>query len=288
MKKITFLIILTTFTKVCFLQEVPTPVYNTFNDTRVINSHSTETLWKNEFDFRIGHRFGDIGGTNGGAATMFGIDNSADISIGFEYGVTNNLDIAITRYKGAGPYRQLLEGYAKYKFIRQTSETPISLVGIAKIYGTLMKSDIDSTSPTYFTKFPQRLAFSYQLLIARKFSERFSLQIMPTYIHRNFVAFEDQNSTIAIGAGFRYQITKLIGVVGEYHYILRDNDLAVSASTKDPIGLAVEFNTGGHVFQLNFTNSRGFGEAQYIPSTLSDLSKGEFRFGFTIARVFKM
>lgn len=288
MKKTTLLIALIFVTNICFLQNEPTPIYNTFNDTRIINSHSTQTLWKNELDFRVGHRFGDIGGTNGGAATMFGIDNSADISIGFEYGITNNLDVAITRYKGAGPYRQLLEGYAKYKFLRQTSETPISLVGIAKVYGTLMKADVDSTSPTYFTNFPQRLSYSYQLLIARKFSERFSFQLMPTFVHRNFVAFEDQNSTIAIGAGFRYQITKLIGVIGEYHYVLRDENLAVSSAMQDPVGLALEFNTGGHVFQLNFTNSRGFGEAQYIPSTSSDFTKGEFRLGFTIARVFKL
>lgn len=271
-----------------FLGQEVKPVYHTFNDTRVINSHSTETLWKNELDFRVGHRFGDIAGAGGGYATMFGLDNSADISIGFEYGLTNNLDIALTRYKGAGPYRQLLEGYAKYKFIRQTSVSPISLVGIAKMYGTIMQASTDSTSANSYTNFAQRLSYSYQLLISRKFSERFSLQIMPTYVHRNYVAFEDQNSTLAVGAGFRFQITKLIGVIGEYHYVVKDKNLAISNSMENPIGLAVEFNTGGHVFQLNFTNSRGFGETQYIPSTSSDFTKGEFRFGFTIARVFKL
>jgi hypothetical protein len=288
MKNLFLYISLLIFGNTSFSQDESKPVYNTFNDTRVINSHSTQTLWRNELDFRVGHRFGDIAGTNGGAPTMFGIDNSADISIGFEYGVTNNLDIAITRYKGAGPYRQLMEGYLKYKFIRQTSSTPISLVGIAKMYGTLMQATTDSTSPNSYTNFSQRLSYSYQLLIARKFSERFSLQIMPTYVQRNFVAFEDQNTTLALGAGFRFQITKLIGIVGEYHYVLRDENLAISNSMKDPLAFALEFNTGGHVFQLNFTNSRGFGEAQYVPSTASDFTKGEFRFGFTIARVFKL
>lgn len=287
MKVFNLIIILLLTSSIVSSQDV-TPVYHTFNDSRVINSHSTETLWKNELDFRVGHRFGDIAGTNGGASTMFGIDNSADISIGFEYGLTNDLNIGLTRYKGAGPYRQLMEGYAKYKFIRQTSVTPLSLVGIAKMYGTLMQADTDSTSPTSFTKVAQRLSYSYQLLISRKFSERFSMQIMPTYVYRNFVGYTDQNGTLGLGAGFRYQITKLIGVVGEYHYVLRDKNLATSNAMKDPLGIAVEFNTGGHVFQLNFTNSRGFGEAQYIPSTSSDFTKGEFRFGFTIARVFKM
>ncbi len=265
-----------------------TPVYNTFNTTRVISSHSTETLWKHELDFRVGHRFGDIGGAQGGAQTLFGIDNSADIAVGFEFGVTNDLDIGLTRYKGAGPYRQLFEGYAKYKFMRQTSEKPISIVGIAKAYTTTMKAATDSTSPTAFTEFAHRMAYSYQLLIARKFGERFSFQLMPTYVHRNFVAFEDQNVHLSIGAGFRLQLTKLMGIIGEYHHVFTDNDLAISQTLQDPIGLAFEFNTGGHIFQLNLTNSRGFGEAQYISSTTSDLTKGQFRIGFTISRIFKL
>lgn len=289
MKNLNYLLLITTviISGVSFSQATE-PVYNTFNSTRVINSHSTQTLWKNELDFRVGHRFGDIAGQNGGSKTLFGIDNSADISVGFEYGVTNDLDIGITRYKGAGPYRQLFEGYLKYKFIRQTSKTPISLAGIAKVYGTTMEASADSTSPNFYTKFTERLAYSYQLLLARKFSERFTLQIMPTYVHRNFVAFEDQNTHFAMGAGFKFQITKLIGVIGEYHYVIKDNNLAISKNLKDPLGLSVEFNTGGHVFQLNFTNSRGFGEAQYISSTNSDFTNGQYRIGFTISRVFKL
>jgi len=264
------------------------PVYHTFNSTRVINAHSTETLWKKELDFRVGHRFGDIAGAAGGVQSAFGLDNSADISIGFEYGLTNDLDIGLTRYKGAGPYTQLFEGYAKYKFIRQTSKTPISLVGIAKVYTTGMNASTDSTSANYFTEYAHRMSYAYQLILARKFSERFSFQIMPTYVHRNFVAFDDANDRIAMGAGFRFQVTKLIGVIGEYHYVLKDDGLAMSEQLKDPIGLGIEFNTGGHVFQVNFTNSRGFSEVQYISATTSDITDGEYRLGFTISRIFKL
>lgn len=264
------------------------PVYNTFNTTRVINSHSTETLWRNELDFRVTHRFGDIAGNLGGPKAMFGLDNSSDIGIGFEYGLFNNINIGLTRYKGAGPYQQLFEGYAKYKILTQSSITPISLVAIAKTNFTAMPASKDSTSPTSFRETADRISYSYQLLIARKFGSRFSLQIMPTYVHRNFVAFQDQNGTLAIGAGFRLQLTKLFGVIGEYHYILRDETLLIPSLIKDPIAVALEINTGGHIFQLNLTNSRGFGEVQYIPSTLSDITLGQFRFGFTISRVFKL
>lgn len=266
-----------------------TRVFNTFHTTRVISSHSTETLWKKELDFRVGHRFGDIAGVNGGPSTMFGIDNSADIAIGFEYGVTNLFNVGITRYKGAGPYRQLFEGYGKYKFVQQkTDKSPVSVVGIAKINATAMPASLDSTAPTSYTDFVDRLSYSYQLLIAKKFSERFSLQLMPTIVHRNYVAFYDNNQTAALGAGFRLQLTKMIGVIGEYHFIFNKPDITYHPPVFDPFGFALEFNTGGHIFQLNITNSRGFGEAQYIPSTFSDVGLGQVRFGFTISRIFKL
>ena len=268
-----------------------TRVFNTFHTTRVISSHSTETLWKKQLDFRVGHRFGDIAGANGGYKTMFGIDNSSDIAVGFEYGVTNMFNIGLTRYKGAGPYRQLFEGYAKYKFLQQrTDRNPVSIVGIAKMYGTTMDAALDNTTPTSFQTATDRLSYSYQILFARKFSERFSLQLMPTFVHRNYVSYYDYNQTIAMGAGLRLQLTKMIGIIGEYHYVVNkpDANAAVHPFVYDPFGVAFEFNTGGHIFQINVTNSRGFGEAQYIPSTFADAASGQVRVGFTISRIFKL
>ncbi len=286
MKKLLFISLLISFSS--FSQEETTYTYNTFNSARIINSHSTEMLEKRSMDFRIGHRFGDIAGTNGGIETLFGIDNSSDISVGLEYGITNNFNIGITRYKGAGPYRQLYEGYVKYKFLSQSNKMPISLVALAKFNVTSMKASTDSSSPTSFPDFVSRTSNSFQLLIARKFSERFSMQIMPTYVHRNYVGFYDQNGTFAVGAGARLQLTKLIGIIGEYHYVVFEEGVQDRLNTFNPIALGVEFDTGGHIFQLNFSNSRGFGEAQYLPSTFSDFTEGQFRFGFSISRVFKL
>ena len=286
MKKLLFLILLISFSGLS--QEEVTYTYNTFNSTRVINSHSTEMLEKRSMDFRVGHRFGDIAGSNGGISTLYGIDNSADISVGFEYGITNNLNVGITRMKGAGPYRQLYEGYVKYKLLAQSNKTPVSLVALAKYNVTSMEASTDLSSPTSFPDFDSRTSGSYQLLVARKFSERFSMQLVPTYVHRNYVGFFDENSTFAVGAGARLQLTKLIGIIGEYHYVFAEDAVKTAMGLTNPVALGVEFDTGGHIFQLNFTNSRGFGEAQYIPSTTSSVADGEFRFGFTIARVFKL
>ena len=273
---------------ISFSQDETVYTYNTFNSTRVINSHSTEMLEKRNLDFRIGHRFGDIAGVNGGISTLFGIDNSADISIGFEYGITNNLNVGITRMKGAGPYRQLYEGYAKYKLLAQSNKMPVSLVALVKYNVTSMTASMDSTSAVSFPDFISRTSGSYQLIVSRKFSERLSMQFVPSYVHRNYVAYNGQNGSFALGAGARFQITKLLGIIGEYHYVFFEEGVQEALGLTHPIALGVEFDTGGHIFQLNFTNSRGFGEAQYIPSTSSSVSDGEFRFGFTIARVFKL
>lgn len=286
MKKLLYSFLILSFCS--FSQEKITYTWNTFNSTRVINSHSTEMLEKKSMDMKIGHRFGDIAGDNGGAKTLFGIDNSSDIAVGLEYGITNNLNIGITRYKGAGPYLQLYEAYAKYKVLAQSNEMPVSVVGLAKYNVTSMPASSNSSSPTSFPDFVSRTSSSFQLLVAKKFSERLSLQIMPTYVHRNFVGFYDQNGTFAIGAGGRFQVSKLIGIIGEYHYVFLEDGVQEKLNTFNPIALGVEFDTGGHIFQLNFSNSRGFGEAQYIPTTFSDVMEGQFRFGFSISRVFKL
>ena len=286
MKKLLYSFLILSFCS--FSQEKITYTWNTFNSTRVINSHSTEMLEKKSMDMKIGHRFGDIAGDNGGAKTLFGIDNSSDIAVGLEYGITNNLNIGITRYKGAGPYLQLYEAYAKYKVLAQSNEMPVSVVGLAKYNVTSMPASSNSSSPTSFPHFVSRTSSSFQLLVAKKFSERLSLQIMPTYVHRNFVGFYDQNGTFAIGAGGRFQVSKLIGIIGEFHNVFFEDGVQEKLNTFNPIALGVEFDTGGHIFQLNFSNSRGFGEAQYIPTTFSDVMEGQFRFGFSISRVFKL
>lgn len=286
MKKLLYSFLLLSFAS--FSQEQTTYTWNTFNSTRVINSHSTEMLEKKSMDMKIGHRFGDIAGDNGGVKTLFGIDNSSDIAVGLEYGITNNLNVGITRYKGAGPYLQLYEGYAKYKILAQSNKTPVSVVGLAKFNITSMPASPNNSSPTSFPDFVSRTSSSYQLLVAKKFSERLSLQLIPSYVHRNYVGFNDQNATFALGAGGRIQLSKLIGVIGEYHYVFFEEGVQETMNTFNPIALGVEFDTGGHIFQLNFSNSRGFGEAQYIPTTFSNIQEGQFRFGFSISRVFKL
>jgi hypothetical protein len=296
MKKI-FLIILATalaFPAVNAQDSKPWPEQKTsvktFNSTRIINSHTVETLWGRSLDIVISHRFGDMA-TPGAARTFFGLDNASDIRIALEYGLSNRFNIGFGRSKGAGPQTQLLDGYLKYNLLKQTEDNsmPISLTLLGTSSFTMMERSTDSSSAVSFHEgvWTQRLSYCAQLIVARKFSERFSLQISPTYIHRNYVAFEDVNGLFAIGSAARLRLTKMFSLVGEYYYLFKHNRNVNGMVYRDPMALGFLFDTGGHTFQINLTNSAGLGETQFIPHTYSDVSKGEFRLGFSISRIVK-
>ncbi|MDX1653275.1 MAG: DUF5777 family beta-barrel protein [Brumimicrobium sp.] len=263
-------------------------VSETFSNVHVINGHSTQTLKKREWRYIIAHRFGDALGDNGGIQTAFGFDNASDIRIGFDMGLTDNLMIGIARLKGAAqPYRSILEGFAKYRFLTQTenNEIPVSAAFTGTIYGTYMPKSENIASVTHFDRFEHRIMYASQLSISRKLHPRFSVILMPTYVHRNLVEQNDQNGLFALGGAARVRVSKSIGLIGEYFYTFSKPDLR--EGYKNSLGLALEWITNGHHFTFNFTNSRGFGELQYIALTEADWLEGEFRLGFTITRTFK-
>lgn len=258
-----------------------------FYSTRIINGHSVETLKKGVLEFRVEHRFGDIAGTNGGAQTMFGLDNSSDIRIAFEYGITDNLMIGLGRNKGAGtPYRSLLDGLVKYKVVTQEKGvSPISVGVLGMMSYTYMKASNNPQDVAFFPKQAHRLAYATQLNISKRFHERFSLALMPTVVHRNYVASDDINTIFALGGGTRIGITSTMAVLLEYYHCFTDTDLRTT--NQNSLGIAFEWITFGHNFTINFTNSTGFGETQYITNTYSDWLKGQFRLGFSIGRKFE-
>ncbi|MDG2227883.1 MAG: DUF5777 family beta-barrel protein [Flavobacteriales bacterium] len=261
------------------------PISRTFGSTRIINSHSTECIEKKTLDFRISHRFGDI---NGGAFTLFGIDNAADIRFAFEYGVSDDLLIGLGRSKGQGPINSLIDGFFKYRILHQTKDNkvPISLAVLGTSALTYMKKSNDSTSVTSFPTPTHRLSYASQIIITRKFGDKIALALLPSYTHRNYVDILDQNGLFSIGSAVSIKIAKKIAVIGEYYYNLDSPNLRTDFQSA--IALGIEFLTYGHDFHINFTNSRGFGETQFIPNTKSKINLGEFRLGFTITRNFML
>jgi len=275
------------------VEEEPEPpaAVKTFHTTRIINGHAVDMLRKRELDFRILHRFGDMA-TSGAGKTLFGIDNAADIRISLEYGISNKLNVGLGRSKGAGPQTQLFDGFVKYNILQQMDDNsvPLSLTLLGTTSFTSMDASTDSTSPVSFHEgeWTQRLSYSSQLMISRKFSEAFSLQISPTYVHRNYVAYEDKNGIFAIGAGIRVKVAKKMHLLAEYYYLFPSNRVVNGTKYYNPVGIGVEIVTFGHVFHITLTNSAGLGETQFIPHTYSDLTKGQFRLGFTISRIFNL
>ncbi|MBA4197891.1 MAG: hypothetical protein C0459_10085 [Chitinophaga sp.] len=248
----------------------------TFKNTRLINGHSVETLGAGIMDFRIHHRFGFL---NQGLYDFFGLDNATTF-LGFDYGITNRLTVGISR----SGYLKQMEGFAKYRLLRQSTgkvNMPVSVTFQASVINKT--ADITSSVTNLKYNSSEKTAYTYQFLIARKLSEGASLQIMPTLVHYNLAPnTTSSNDYYSLGFGGRQKISKRISINAEYYYQFNKIDNTYFNS----LAVGVDIETGGHVFQLHFTNSTGMTEPTFIHETTGDWGKGEVHFGFNVSRVF--
>lgn len=249
--------------------------YATFKTSRVILNHSIQNIAPNEMLLIISHHFGAL---NMGAYNMFGLDQ-ATIRIGLEYGVNRWLTVGA----GRSSYKKMVDGFAKIQLLRQSSgkiNMPISLTYFTSMGINTLKWE----NPDRKNYFSSRLSYVHQLLIARKFSNAFSLQLMPTVVHRNLVSkVADQNDVFAMGAGGRLKLTQRLSVNAEYFYLLPGE---TADHFENTLSLGLDIETGGHVFQLFFTNATPINENAFITETTGDWFKGDIFFGFNITRTF--
>ena len=263
-------------------------VLESFSGTRVLTNHSVEMLPKRSLEFIVAHKFGDIAGSAGGLQNFYGFDNLADVRIAFEYGIMDNLDVGLGRNKGIGLITGVLDGYAKYKILQQKhSGMPVNLVFVSSVILPYKAAVSDSTSIASYPKFLNRFTFTNQLLVSRKFSDRFTVQANVGYNHRNFVDFQDVNGLFFAGISSRLRVTKTFGVLVEYNHVFNRPEL-VAGNYENPLSFGIEILTGGHSFILNFSNARAMNENLFIPYTTSNWLDGQFRFGFSINRRFKL
>lgn len=247
----------------------------TFKSTRIVNSHSIETLGRHVLDFRIMHRFGTL---NTGLYQLFGLDN-ASMRIGFEYGISKIFMIGLGRSTLGKTY----DGFMKCKIIKQTIGGNRNMPFTLTFFTSTTYKTIHYNTPRD-DYFDGKIDYTTQLLIARKFNRNFSLQLMPTYVHRNLVETKDQdNNIIAIGVGGRYKILKRVAVNFDYFYT---PEKQLGKLYTNPLSIGIDIETGGHVFQLHFTNSHGMVEKQFIGETTGSWKKGDISFGFNLSRVF--
>lgn len=261
----------------------------TFRDTRVISGQSVETSIQGQAKFIISHRFGDLYEQNAFSMlyNFFGFSGGANMRMGLDYGITNWLQVGA----GRSNFDKTYDGFVKARILRQSNgdrNMPVSMTwysGISVI--------TDTSSGMLDPYFENGIGYSNQLIIARKFSDGFSLQVMPTHVHRNLVDLDsDPNDLFAIGAATKIRVAKQIDLTAEYYYTLPGQ---LPDGYDNCIAIGADFITKGHVFQLQLTNSPYLIPEHYIAKTqggifeeVSGKTELNIRFGFNITRTFKV
>jgi len=259
-------------------EEVETEYVNaSFKTSRVINAQSLENTAPGVLDLKISHRFGLL---STGFYEIFGLD-AATIRIGFDYGLNDRIMVGV----GRSSFQKTYDGFVKAKLLRQSigkKTFPFSLLWYSGMTINTLKREKEDEKEVL--DFKHRLTYTHQLIIGRKFSDSFSLQLMPTYVHRNLVGANiEENGVLIFGAATRLKISKRVAINLEYHYILPDQ---VADNIKNSLSIGFDIETGGHVFQLHFTNSTSMVDKGYLTETANDWLNGDIHFGFNISRVF--
>lgn len=249
-----------------------------FKGTRVVNAHSLEIPRPKILQFMIQHRFGSI---QNGFYDLFGTDN-ASIRYDFHYGISEFYSVGV----GRSSLSKIYDIFSKTKVIRQKSGSasfPFSLVLYNNIgVNTQRKSEND---PAVKNDFSNRLIFVNQVIIGRKFSRNLSLEILPSMIHKNLVKTKDDKHDLqSMGFAGRYKISKRISINADYFLPLgeRGEDYANS------FGIGIDYETGGHIFQVMITNSEGPYELTYIENSRGAFSPKFLHIGFNISRAFSL
>ena len=258
--------------------------YATFKTTRLVLGQSVESPASGTLQFLIEHNFGAI---NSGAYNMWGLDVST-VRLGLEYGINDWLSVGI----GRSSYEKTFDGSVKAKILRQSTgakNMPLSM----SFYGATMLNSMKWADTSRTNYFSSRMSYVAQLLIARKFSNALSLQITPTYIHKNLVrTIDDHNDMLSLGIGGRLKITQRTTINAEYFYqipgFINSYEVEAGATSKynNCLSVGVDIETGGHVFQFRLTNAQPMFERAFITETTGKWTEGDIFLGFTINRVF--
>jgi opacity protein-like surface antigen len=250
-------------------------VSGTFKATQIVNTPTVESPAKKALQFMIMHRFGRL---NEGAYALFGLDN-AGIRFAFDYGITDKLAIGV----GRSSFEKVYDASFKWKVVRQKQNgVPVSVSAYGMIANSVQKY---SDKPYLNAKY--RTIYTSQLLIARKVNSKLSLQLTPSWVHFNLVPSPaDKNDVFALGVGGRMKLTNRVSINAEYNYL--PDGQVVSSDVFSSLSMGVDIETGGHVFQLIFTNSEGMNSPYYLTKTRGRWEKGDIYFGFNVTRIFNL
>ncbi len=258
-------------------EEIVNYTIASFKTNRIINLHSIEHTGAGVLDVKISHRFGFI---SGGISELFGLDQ-ASIRIGGDFGITDRFMVGF----GRSSFEKTIDGFLKYKILRQSSgkrKMPFT----ASIFASSAIKTTRFQDPDRENLFSSRMYYTYQLLMGRKFSEGFSFQLSPTLVHRNLVkTSSESNDVFALAAAGRIKLSRRTSLNAEYIYVLPDQ---LAPGFKNSLSVGFDIETGGHVFQLHFTNSTSMIEKGFVTETTGDWADGDIHFGFNVSRVFSL
>ncbi len=255
----------------------PGIITNSFKSVRLINGYTSDIAGKNDLVLSVSHRFEDV---NQGIYDLFGLDRSV-IRFGFEYGVGDRISIGF----GRSNFEKLYDGFIKLKIANQSSSSGFPL-SITLLEGVVIKS-LKWTDETRDYPFSARMYYVHELLVSRKFSNKFSAQLSPTLVHRNMVETKEQPNLVpAIGMGANLTINSWLSVSAEYYHVL-SSDVLDRYNNSLAVGVEIE-SGGGHIFQIHLSNSDGMTEKAFIAETIGQWDKGDIGIGFNIIRVFSL
>lgn len=244
-----------------------------FKGLKIVNFESTKLVAKKELTLIVSHRFGSV---ENGIDTFFGLDDAVT-RINFVYGLSDNLNIGVSR----SSYQKIYEASIKYRLVRQEKNGfPFTIVSYNSF---LINTALDEANLPKL-EFKHRLGYTAQVLISRKVSTNFSVELAPTFFHDNFVVDNNQdNSQYALGMGARYKLAKRWSLNVDYGWHL---NRASDSPFKNPLSIGVDLETGGHVFQMHFTNSQPMNTNGFLGQSTGDWTDGNIYFGFNLSRVF--
>ena len=251
----------------------PQYIFAAFKGLKIVNFESTKLVAKKEFTFIVAHRFGSL---KNGFDSFFGIDDAVT-RLNFVYGLSDGFNIGISR----SSFQKIYEASAKYRLLRQQENGfPFTVVGFNAI---LINSGLEKNNLPLL-EFKHRIGYTAQLLISRKVSTNFSFELAPTFFHDNYVAINEQdNSQYALGVGGRYKLGKRMSLNADYGWHL---NRAENSPFKNPLSIGIDIETGGHVFQMHFTNAQGMNTNSFLGQGTGDWTDGDIFFGFNLSRTF--
>lgn len=244
-----------------------------FKGLKIVNFESTKLVAKKELTFIVSHRFGSI---ENGFDSFFGLDDAVT-RLNFVYGITDGINIGVSR----SSFQKIYEASAKYRLVRQKENGfPFTIVA----YNSILINTALEKENLPKLEFRDRLGYTVQLLISKKVSSKLSLEVAPTFFHDNFVAYDEQhNSQYAIGFGGRQKLGKRWSINLDYGWHLNRAD---GSPFKNPLSIGFDLETGGHVFQMHFSNAQAMNTNGFLGQATGDWSDGNIYFGFNLSRVF--